>query len=128
MEFCSCEWRQECISKVHANLVFQANKGNPSVYWNATLPVLSLDGLKVCTFISRSDLVLDADHSLDFSHKTFRCLWRFYSLLVHGFFVVFSWPSSLGVSETGSAKTGSAIDVRIDDAESILKFRIGFFP
>ena len=33
----------------------------------------------------------------------------------------------LGVSETGSAKTGSAIDVRIDDAGSILKFRIGFF-
>ena len=34
----------------------------------------------------------------------------------------------VGVSETGSAKTGSAIDVRIDDAGSILKFRIGFFP
>ena len=34
----------------------------------------------------------------------------------------------IGVSETGSAKTGSAIDVRIDDAGSILKFRIGFFP
>ena len=33
-----------------------------------------------------------------------------------------------GVSETGSAKTGSAIDVRIDDAGSILKFRIGFSP
>ena len=33
---------------------------------------------------------------------------------------------SVGVSETGSAKTGSAIDVRIDDAGSILKFRIGF--
>ena len=32
----------------------------------------------------------------------------------------------IGVSETGSAKTGSAIDVRIDDAGSILKFRIGF--
>ena len=37
-------------------------------------------------------------------------------------------PSLLGVSETGSAKTGSAIDVRIDDAGSILKFRIGFSP
>ena len=45
-----------------------------------------------------------------------------------------SWhPSSyiiplprIGVSEKGSAKTGSAIDVRIDDAGSILKFRIGF--
>ena len=34
----------------------------------------------------------------------------------------------LGVSETGSAKTGSAIDVRIDDAGSILKFRIGVSP
>ena len=34
----------------------------------------------------------------------------------------------LGVSETGSAKTGSAIDVRIDDVGSILKFRIGFSP
>ena len=31
----------------------------------------------------------------------------------------------LGVSETGSAKTGSAIDVRIDDQGSILKFLIG---
>ena len=29
-------------------------------------------------------------------------------------------------SETGSAKLVSAIDVRIDDAGSILKFRIGF--
>ena len=29
----------------------------------------------------------------------------------------------IGVSETGSAKTGSAIDVRIDDAGSILKLR-----
>ena len=26
----------------------------------------------------------------------------------------------------GSAKTGSAIDIRIDDAGSILNFRIGF--
>ena len=34
----------------------------------------------------------------------------------------------LGVSETGSAKTGSTIDVRIDNAGSILKFRIGFSP
>ena len=33
-----------------------------------------------------------------------------------------------GVSETESAKTGSSIDVRIDDAGSILKFRIGFSP
>ena len=36
--------------------------------------------------------------------------------------------TELGVSETGSAKTRSAIDVRIDDAGSILKFRIGFSP
>ena len=37
------------------------------------------------------------------------------------------WSESFrGVSETGPAKTGSAIDVRIDDAGSILKFRIGF--
>ena len=34
----------------------------------------------------------------------------------------------LGVSETGSAKMGSAIDVHIDDAGWILKFRIGFSP
>ena len=33
--------------------------------------------------------------------------------------------ASVGVSETGSAKTGSAIDIRIDDAGSILNFRIG---
>ena len=32
------------------------------------------------------------------------------------------------VSETGSAKTGSAIDVRIDDAGSTLKFHITFSP
>ena len=31
-----------------------------------------------------------------------------------------------GVLETGSAKTGSAIDVNIDDAGSILNFRTGF--
>ena len=36
--------------------------------------------------------------------------------------------TALGVLETGSAKTGSATDVRIDDAGSILKFRIGFSP
>ena len=29
-------------------------------------PVLSLNGLKLCKFVSRSDLVLDADHALDF--------------------------------------------------------------
>ena len=43
---------------------------------------------------------------------------------------MFSYVPSLfpniGVSETGSAKTGSAIGVRIDDAGPILKFRIGF--
>ena len=38
-----------------------------------------------------------------------------------------SREGEIGVSETGSAKTGSAIDVRIDDAGSILNFRIGFF-
>ena len=32
----------------------------------------------------------------------------------------------VGVSETGSAKTVSVIDIRIDDAGSILKFHIGF--
>ena len=32
----------------------------------------------------------------------------------------------VGVSEMASAKTVSAIDVRIDDVGSILKFRIGF--
>ena len=30
------------------------------------LPVLPLHGLKLCKFVSRSDLVLDADQSLDF--------------------------------------------------------------
>ena len=29
-------------------------------------PVLSLDRLKLCNFVSRSDLALDADHSVDF--------------------------------------------------------------
>ena len=29
-------------------------------------PILYLDGLKLCKFVSRSDLVLDADHALDF--------------------------------------------------------------
>ena len=32
----------------------------------------------------------------------------------------------IGVSEMAFAKTASAIDVRIDDVGSILKFRIGF--
>ena len=32
----------------------------------------------------------------------------------------------IGVSEIASAKMASAISVRIDDAGSILKFRIGF--
>ena len=43
---------------------------------------------------------------------------------IHRFFL---WKMPcLGVSETASAKMASAIDVRIDDAGSILKFRIGF--
>ena len=33
---------------------------------------------------------------------------------------------SRGVSEAGSAKTGSALNVCVDDVGSILKFRIGF--
>ena len=34
---------------------WHSNKENPSVYWH---PVLSLDGLKLYKFVSRSDLVL----------------------------------------------------------------------
>ena len=62
-----------------------------------------------------------------------------FSWLFRGFFVVFSWlfrgprfGQDLRVlaleqsSEMASAKMASAIDVRIDDVGSILKFRIGF--
>ena len=42
--------------------------------------------------------------------------------------ITVEWVTIIGVSETGSAKTGSAIDVRIDDAGSILKFRNDFSP
>ena len=45
--------------------IWHSNKENPSVIL-ACYPVLSLDGLKLCKSVSRSDLVLDADHSLDF--------------------------------------------------------------
>ena len=60
-------------------------------------------------------------------------LWAVFSSLPLNLFskiqgcTLFSAQSSfIGVSNTGSAKTGSAIDVRIDDAGSILNFRIGF--
>ena len=43
---------------------WHSHKENPSTL--ACYLVLSLDDLKLCKFISRSDLVLDADHSLDF--------------------------------------------------------------
>ena len=35
--------------------VGRSNKENASAYWNAN-PVLSLHGLKLCKFVSRSDL------------------------------------------------------------------------
>ena len=39
------------------------NKENPSAYWNATLsrPFMA----QICKSVSRSDLVLDANHALD---------------------------------------------------------------
>ena len=43
------------------------NKGNPSVSWHATLscPWSQMMQIRI-SFRSRSDLVLDADHALDF--------------------------------------------------------------
>ena len=60
----------------------------------------------------------DTQHML-LQHKSRTDFFRFF-LASRGYF------SKIGVSETGSAETGSAIDVRIDDAGSILNFRIGF--
>ena len=70
------ERQQKFITKIHANLVFQVcisflrcvrAPGTPirQVPYGilACYPVLSLDGLKLCKFVSR---FLDADHSLDF--------------------------------------------------------------
>ena len=67
------EQRRKFISNIHANLVFRcesrfevfqdtwhSNREDPSVSL-ACLPVLSLDALKLCRFLSRSDLVLNAD-------------------------------------------------------------------
>ena len=74
-------------------------------------------------------------HLLTYLHRTSRFRCREHLLPVHAS-IRHSLPQSsipwcfyfrwLGVSETGSAKTGSAIDVRIDDAGLRLKFRIGF--
>ena len=46
------------------------------------LSVLPLHGLKLCKFVSRSDLVLDADHVLDFlSDLAFQACIPFCSVL-----------------------------------------------
>ena len=52
-----------------------------------------------------------------------------------GFSCVLRWgktikdgKTTIGVSETGSAKMASAIDARIDDVGPILNFRIGLSP
>ena len=44
---------------------WRSNKDNPGVYWNATLSCPFMP--QIMQIHSRSDLVLDADHSLDFS-------------------------------------------------------------
>ena len=48
---------------------WRSNKGNPSAYWNAALscPFIWPQTMQICiSFRSRSDLVLDAHHVLDF--------------------------------------------------------------
>ena len=69
------QWK--LVTKIHANLVFQAcisvlkcfrTSGIPIKKSECTLecyPVLSLHGIKFCQLVSRSDLVVEADHSLD---------------------------------------------------------------
>ena len=64
------ERRRQCITQIHANLIFQAcisllrcfrTSGTPAIKPKCKLacyPVLSPDGLKLCKFVSRSDLVL----------------------------------------------------------------------
>ena len=44
--------------------IWHSDKENPSAYWHVALSC-PLDGLELYKFVSRSDLVLDADHSLD---------------------------------------------------------------
>ena len=45
-------------------------------------PCLALHGLKLCKFVSRSDLVLDAYHALDFlSDLAFQACISLYSVL-----------------------------------------------
>ena len=69
---------QKFITKIHADLAFQGcisflrcfrTPDPPTrkipVYADGH-PVLSLHGLRLCKFVSRSDLVLDADHALNF--------------------------------------------------------------
>ena len=44
-------------------VVWYSNKENPGVSWSATLSCPSMaSNFKFCKFVSRSDLVLDADH------------------------------------------------------------------
>ena len=50
--------------------------------YTGMLPVLSLNGLKLCNFVSSSDLVLDADHVLDLlSDLAFQACISFCSVL-----------------------------------------------
>ena len=56
-------------------------KGKSSVYWHATLSCLSWPQI-MQKFVSRSDLVLDADQALDFSSDlAFQACISFYSVL-----------------------------------------------
>ena len=67
------------VTKIHADLVLQAciaflgcffrTPGTPMrkiLVCAGPLPVLSVNGLNLCKLVSRSDLPLDADHSLNF--------------------------------------------------------------
>ena len=58
---------------------WRSNKENPSVHWGANLssPLLDSNYAIRISFRSRSDLVLDADHSLDFPILFHRSASRF---------------------------------------------------
>ena len=59
--------------------IWPSNKENPSVCWHATL---SCPLMASYSFRSRSDLVVDADHALDFlSYLAFQVCISFYSVL-----------------------------------------------
>ena len=108
---------------------------------------MSLNGLKLCKLVSRSNLFLvsfwNADHSLDFVGTYLvlqACISCFSASDKNGAFLLLPCSHRNAVAQChdgcfllregtqwiGVSEKASAIVVRIDDVWSILKFRIGF--